>query len=440
MRLSELDGRRVGILGFGREGRSALRAIRTRAPAADLTVLDERAPLERPAGVSLQVGRLAELDLGRYEFLIKAPGISPYRPEIRAAVAAGVELTSCSALWFAESRAAPVIAVSGTKGKSTTAALIDFLLRAAGVEAALAGNIGVPLLDLLQGPAAEAYVVELSSYQTQDFNGRPDVAVLTALFPEHLDWHGDLETYYRDKLRLFAREPPVALVNGGDPESLRRTERLRSRALFNHPEGWQVGQRSIRAAGRERAPLPRWRLPGAHNRANLAAALAAVDALGVAVEPGIERLQDFEPLPHRIQIIGRRLGVTLVDDSISTSPRASMAALDSFAGRSTVIIVGGFDRGVSWAGFAEYVGAHPVELVVATGAGAARIAAALKAACPLQALIEAPAFADAVTEGLAATPTGGVLLLSPGAPSFGEFANFEARGRRFRELVLGNPE
>ncbi len=437
MRLCELDRRRVGILGFGREGRSALRAIRWLGLGPNLTVLDERPPAEPPEGAPLEVAPLAELALERFEVLIKAPGISPYRPEVRAAVAAGVRLTSCSALWFAEPRQAPVVAVSGTKGKSTTAALIHFLLRQAGVDAVLAGNVGLPLLDLLERPPCEAYVVELSSYQTHDFDGRPEVAVLTNLFPEHLDWHRDLETYYRDKLRLFAHQPR-ALVNGSDPESVNRTAALPRRTLFNHPGGWRVGQRAIHTADGERLPLSGWRLPGAHNRANLAAALAAVEALGAPVDPGIGQLAAFEPLPHRLEVVGEAGGIVVVDDSISTTPRATLAALRAFPQRPCVVIVGGFDRGLSWDEFAEYLIERPLPLVVATGANRSRIAAAMAAACPQQALIQAETLAEAVPPALAATPPGGVLLLSPGAPSFGEFENFEQRGRRFRELALGS--
>jgi UDP-N-acetylmuramoylalanine-D-glutamate ligase len=181
-------------------------------------------------------------------------------------------------------------------------------------------------------------------------------------------------------------------------------------------------------------------LPGLHNAQNVCAALAAIDATGLDAELLAAHAATFKPLPHRLQTLGTRDRIDYVNDSIATTPYATIEALLSLAGRATTVVIGGFDRGVSWNAFVEHVTRHPPHAIVTMGANGAAIAAALSAiAAPGFALSSAASLADAVARAQALTPPGGTILLSPGAPSFDQFRDYAERGREFARLAGFDP-
>jgi UDP-N-acetylmuramoylalanine--D-glutamate ligase len=374
--------------------------------------------------------------------VVKSPGISPYRGVAAEALAAGVRFTSGTALWFAARPDARVIAVTGTKGKSTTTALVAHLLRAGGQRVALAGNIGLPLLDLAGDEhRADWWVVELSSFQTRDMDAVPEIAVLLNLHPEHLDWHGSVEAYFADKLALFGRDgrrPRVAVLNAAQPlpEAMRPDADVR---WFGHATGYHVRDGAIHFGERPVFALADLPLPGAHNALNACAALTAVAATGVNASQLAPHLATFRPLPHRLQSLGVRDSLEYVNDSIATTPHATIAALAHHAARNTTVLVGGFDRGVDWQPFADHVAAHPPHAIVTMGQNGERIAALLRNR-PGVAVARAGSLADAMQRARELTPPGGIVLLSPGAPSFGEFRDYVERGRRFAALAGFDPE
>lgn len=455
MKLSQLEGRRVALWGWGREGRAAHAALRARGLAAPgggslpLTVFcapAEAAQVQALGDAALTACTQVDAErLSGFDVVIKSPGISAYRDDLEAAQARGTRFVGGTGLWFSERPEASRVCVTGTKGKSTTSALLAHLLRAGGRRTALAGNIGLPLLELLDA-RADSWVVELSSYQTRDVadsGERPDVAVVTNVFPEHLDWHGSEQRYVEDKLSLLTGgRPRNAVLNAADP-------RLAALALpdsqlhwFNREDGWHAragaiyrgGQRVLEATG-----LP---LPGRHNLANLCAALAALDALGLDAAGLAEHARSFAPLPHRLQRLGERDGIAWINDSISTTPHASMAALDACGDSPVVILVGGHDRGLDWAPFAERMRARPPKAVITMGQNGPRIHALL---APLAgqggfALSAASSLAEAVAQARAALADGGVVLLSPGAPSFGAWRDYTGRGREFAALAGFDPD
>ena len=204
MHIAELADRRVAIWGFGREGRAAIRALRQRCGEQHFTLFCSAAEVDavRAFDPALEIiaGEPDAATLGRFDVVVKSPGISAYKPALLTAQAQGTRFTSGTALWFDENQGARVIAVTGTKGKSTTSALLAHLARALGVRTALAGNIGLPLLELLD-QQADLWVIELSSFQTGEA-GSLELGVVTSLYEEHLDWHGSREQYVVDKLRL----------------------------------------------------------------------------------------------------------------------------------------------------------------------------------------------------------------------------------------------
>lgn len=444
VRISALEGRRVAIWGYGREGRAALAALRSRLPAQPLTLFcstEEAAQARSLADPALSIEAAVDAaGLAAFEIVVKSPGISPYAPPAAEAALLGTRFIGGSALWFAERSGERTLGVTGTKGKSTTTALIAHLLRAGGHRTALAGNIGLPLLELLDAEA-EFWAIELSSYQTRDAQ-TPEVAIVLNVFPEHLDWHGDEVRYVEDKLALLTQaRPEVAVIDATDARLAALSLPASRVVRFNAPDGWHLRDQVIH---RGEAPVFDTRtlpLPGRHNRVNLCAALAAIEALGVDAVALAPHAGDFRPLPHRLQPLGARGGVEYVNDSISTTPHASLAALDCYRGRRVAILLGGYDRGLDWAGFAERIAHDPPVAVVTLGQNGPRIHERLAphAHAARFALLAAEDMATAVRQAEAALDHRGVVLLSPGAPSFGRYRDYAERGRHFAEVAGFDP-
>jgi len=432
MRLGDLAGRRVALWGFGREGRATLHALRRVLPDLPVTVVDEGTPSEEPTGAELLTGPEGVAALGGFDVVVKSPGISLYRPEVEALRRRGVTVTSATRLWFAEPRRGRTLCVTGTKGKSTTASLLAHLLRAAGEVVELRGNIGRPLLDEAEREPT-AWVVELSSYQTADLDADPDVAVLLNLFPEHLDWHGDVETYYRDKVRLVAGlKRGRAVLNRTDRKTQELLDDVKDAVYFNDPAGFHVEGGEIRRGDRALIAVSELALAGRHNHENACAALAAVQCLGHDVAGVVPALTTFRGLPHRLCPVGERDGVLYVDDSISTTPQSAMAAIRTYAPRPTTVLLGGYDRGLGYGELARFLVDSGVEAVATLPASGVRIAAELsELGARRPEVFEASDLEEAVAWARRRTPPGGVVLLSPAAPSYGAFRNFEERGEAF---------
>ncbi len=456
LRIAQLEGRAVALWGWGREGRAAYHAIRSRVPALPLTLFcspDEAVDAATLCDPHLRTETDATAErLSAFEVVVKSPGISPYKPESAAAAARGTRFIGGTALWFGEHAddngvVANAICVTGTKGKSTTTALLAHLLRAGGHVTALAGNIGLPLLETLDPPRSpEFWAIELSSYQTGDVadsGAHPQVAVALNLFPEHLDWHGSHERYIEDKLRLLTHaQPRIAVVNARDPRLAALSLPHSVVRRFGDADGWHLREDDLYrgdAFVMDTRSLP---LPGRHNRGNLCAVLAAIEALGLDAVALAPHAASFRPLPHRLQVLGARDGLTYVNDSISTTPHASLAALDCFGDRRVAILVGGHDRGLPWEDFASAMAEHAPVAVITMGQNGPRIRALLQPVAARGAFVlgEASDLADAMRQAREALAGEGIVLLSPGAPSFGPYRDYVARGRHFAELAGFDPD
>jgi UDP-N-acetylmuramoylalanine--D-glutamate ligase len=382
--------------------------------------------------------------LGACDVVIRSPGVSVYRDELVSLRRRGVPVTTATGLWLAEVGGAGVIGVTGTKGKSTTAALIHHLALAAGLPAHLAGNIGVPALDLLDRPAGELAVIELSSYQIADLSVGPEVVVVTNVFAEHTDWHGSFEAYRADKLRVLGL-PGVraAVVNGRDPALvLAATESgLAGGAgvlseVYGVAGGWDVVDGDVWFGGSPVVGQASMPLRGVHNALNLCAALSGLSAFGVPLPADLPgALAGFAGLPHRLEVVAERDGVLWVNDSISTTPESTLAALDSFSDRPVVLVAGGVDRGQDYGDLGRELARRGAAVVGLPVTGGRLIGAALGAGLGDGLAVEAAGMEEAVglARGLAAA--GGAVLLSPAAPSFNAYRDFEERGEHFRGLV-----
>lgn len=451
MKLADLEHARVAVWGYGREGRAALAVLRRRFPQKTLTLFcseaegrvaldatnDFPSPPTLAGAGSLEIATAppdAEA-LSRFDVVIKSPGISPYKSPVPEARSAGVQFTSGTALWFAQNPQARVIAVTGTKGKSTTSALIAHVARALGVRTALAGNIGMPLLEL-EGQRADLWVVELSSFQTGEA-GPIEVGVIANLYEEHLDWHGTRERYFADKLKL-ADAARRLVVNALQPDLLARTAAHAQRTTFGDRAGWHVHDGAIWRADVPVLPAHTLPLPGAHNAQNVCAALTALETAGFDALAAASHVATFKPLPHRLQALGECDRIEYINDSISTTPHATIQALRSLHGRAVTVIVGGFDRGVDWNPFVEYVAKYPPHGLVAMGANGARIAESLRGIRDC-AVSRVATLDEAVSRARAQAPVRSVVLLSPGAPSFDQFKDYAERGREFARLAGFDP-
>ncbi|WBB75554.1 UDP-N-acetylmuramoyl-L-alanine--D-glutamate ligase [Micromonospora sp. WMMD1128] len=443
MRLSDLRGRHVAVWGAGREGRAAVVAIAAHAPAG-LVAVDDSAnfltlPWEGPlaAAAPLVTGEEGFERLAAADVVVRSPGVPNTHPWMGELRRRSVPVTQGSALWMAD-HADRTVGVTGSKGKSTTSSLISHLLTAMDRPNVFGGNIGVPLLDL---PEAELYVLELSSYQCADLTDSPRVAVVTALFPEHLDAHGGEREYYRDKLNLVAHGPRTVVVNGADPRlAVELGDRAAVRAGAPDTTHVATGPDGTPWFHMRDAPLfPRAVLPlvGRHNEGNLCVALAVLDALGVDVVARRDSLAvavaEFQGLAHRLTEIPDPSGLTFVDDTLATSPYAAMHAIDAYEGRPLTVIVGGTDRGLDYAPLREHLAEREITVIGIPDSGP-RIVAAL-AGLPAVRTEVAEDLVAAVGLARKLTPAGGVVLLSPAAPSYGRFRNFEHRSEVFAQAV-----
>ncbi|MEU8263887.1 UDP-N-acetylmuramoyl-L-alanine--D-glutamate ligase [Micromonospora sp. NPDC048999] len=443
MRLSDLRGRHVAVWGAGREGRAAVIAIAAHGPAG-LVAVDDSAnflslPWEGPvaAAAPLVTGEDGFARLVAADVVVRSPGVPSTHPWMIELRRRAVPVTQGSALWMAD-HGHRTVGVTGSKGKSTTASLISHLLAAMDRPNVFGGNIGVPLLDL---PEAELYVLELSSYQCADLTESPRVAVVTALFPEHLDAHGGEREYYRDKLNLLAHGPHTVVVNGADPRlAVELGDRAAVRAGLPGATHVASGPDGTPWFHLRDTPLfPRGVLPlvGRHNEGNLCVALAVLDALGVDVVERKDSLAvavaEFQGLAHRLTEIPDPSGVTFVDDTLATSPYAAMHAIDAYEGRPLTVIVGGNDRGLDYTPLREHLAEREITVIGIPDSGP-RI---------VEALAGLPAVRTELAEDLVAavglsrklTPAGGVVLLSPAAPSYGRFRNWEHRSEVFAQAV-----
>jgi len=425
----------VLLYGAGREARSTRGFIAARAPRTKVYVTVDSGEADIP-----DAELIAPVDLPqaiadkKFGTIVKSPGVSRYRPVFAVAREAGIAVTSNLNLWaqtFREGR--KVVAITGTKGKSTTATLVWLMLTESGLDAGLAGNVGVAPLEIAD--THKIVVFELSSYQTADMAFSPDIAGITNLSPEHTDWHRDVERYYRDKLNLIDRDTPfpVALGHGAHDHPL-VLEALRERSRLIPPLAPFLADRIASAVTRSK-------LKGEHNLDNAWLAAAIALKAGADIEGVVRGIQKFEPLPHRLEEheFG---GVTFVDDSISTTPEATKVALAAYPGRRIALIAGGHERQQDYRELAGLLEPRGVEVLVCLPVTGDRLATATYAAAPNIEVLEAPTLEAGMQALLSRKSRIDTIILSPAAPSYGQklddttvFKNFEERGTAFIKLA-----
>jgi len=440
----ELRGRRAIVLGAGVTGRAAARFLQARGAAVDL---HDDAPRERlhpdvavlaEAGVGILPGG-AGLDPARYDLAVLSPGISVHDPRVRALAEAGVEVTGEVEL-ASRFLDAPLLAITGTNGKTTVTELLGEVLRAGGRRVFAGGNLGTPLVEAV-GQEWDFLVVEVSSFQLETIRDfRPRAAVLLNVTDDHFDRHRDLEEYARAKGRIFENQGPgdAAVVNRDDPVAWNTGRRARSAVLSYSTEralpvgAWLEGDDAVfLLPGRDgiRVPAGEFRLPGRFNRGNALAACLAAAWVGAAPADAWATAREFRAGPHRLQPFLEWRGVRFVDDSKATNVGAVAAALESVQ-PPVVLVGGGVDKGGDYGPLREPLGRVAREVLL-VGAAATRMAEALDGAAPLRVAADWP---EAVRLAVAAARPGDTVLLSPACSSFDFFTGYAERGDTFQRL------
>ncbi len=438
--MERIEAARVLVVGLARSGVAA--ATLAAHDGAEVWVTDRRLAaelrpqLERlPPGVRSFLGDHPAACLEGVDLVVSSPGVAADAPILTAARERGISvLAEVEYAWLHEP-SRPLVAVTGSNGKSTVTVLIAEMLSASGMAAVPGGNLGAPASELVLRSGWEWWVLEVSSFQAELLTSmRPTVGVFLNLSQDHLERHPDMATYLAAKQRLFAfQSPGDAAVLNGDDEAVAGTPTRARRLLFSlhRPvDAWLAGDR-LMMGEKELLSRDRVGLMGIHNVANaLAAALAAEEA--GAARPTIARvLESFEGLEHRHRIVHSAGGVRWVDDSKATNVGATLAALSGYPERSVHLILGGLGKGQDFAILREEVH-RAAAAVYLIGSDAATIAAALEEAAPV---VLCGTLEVAVRRARTAAATGQWVLLAPACASFDQFSDYGQRGDRFTALA-----
>lgn len=439
-----IKGKRVLLLGFGREGQSTYHVLNQLGTYETLDIADLSPPAHRPEdGIIWHTGPDYQKCLDDYDVVFKSPGIVLEKP---------TEAYRCSILSqtevFFQCFRDQIIGITGTKGKSTVTTLLYHLLKQAGMDTLMVGNIGIPALDHMEEVGPDTRIVfELSCHQLEYMTVSPHIGILINIHEEHLDHYGTMEKYVEAKHHIFSNQKPedILICNqqclpmpGTCPSRLIKAGTDTAGAELNithEPDGtW------VRYDGRSyRIPGDEIRLLGQHNYFDIGVAYAVCSMLGMDDMVFTEGLKSYEPLPHRLQYLGQREGVKYYDDSISTICDTTIQAIKTLRDTDTVLI-GGMDRGIDYRDLIEFLSQCTVPHIILMEATGKRIYQEIHKYYPefknRARLILAEHLEDGVKRARQITRPGTSCVLSPAAASYGIFKNFEERGETFARLVF----
>ncbi|HSX02084.1 MAG TPA: UDP-N-acetylmuramoyl-L-alanine--D-glutamate ligase [Candidatus Saccharimonadia bacterium] len=435
----------VAIIGYGIEGQAAAKYWADEG--ARIIICDADAELKVPKQYAAALGPNAHgpgvgylAQLGAMDLIVRSPGTRPdaiLAANPRSPGLAG-RITSGTREFFAQCPA-PIIGVTGTKGKGTTSTLIARILEAAGRTVWLGGNIGRPALEFLSQVREDHLVVlELSSFQLLDLEQSPEVAVCLMIAPEHLNWHTDMAEYVAAKGNIFAhqRADDLAVYKAGDARAIELAKLSAGQRLpYGAEPGAVVANGAVVIDGAKVCDVAEVALVGAHNLENVCAAVTATwELVGHDPAPIRAAITSFTGLPHRLELAGEVAGVRYYDDSFSTTPDAAIAAIKAFA-EPKVIILGGSDKGANFTRLAQAVEHGGVIHALLIGETAAQLEAALRRAGFTHFTTGFTDMPHLIETCYHITEPGDVVLLSPACASFGLFTDYKARGDQFKAAV-----
>ncbi|OGY57087.1 MAG: UDP-N-acetylmuramoylalanine--D-glutamate ligase [Candidatus Colwellbacteria bacterium RBG_13_48_8] len=397
---------RVAILGYGAEGKAVEKYLKKHEPGVKPVILDQKLDPN-------YLSRLREFDI-----VYRSPGVLYKLPEIQRAGWRGVKITSATNLFFEKARGV-TIGVTGTKGKGTTSALIYEILKAAGKKVFLGGNIGDPAINFLDELTNDSFsVLELSNLQLWDIKYSPHIAVVLDIFPDHMDWHKNFREYFGTKLNIIKRQ-------------------TKSDFVFYAPENKFVKRIARRSRGKKIAvkagSLPfELKIVGPHNLKNASMAAAVCAHLGVRPDIILNAVKNYKGLPCRLTRTAEKKGVTYYNDSASTNPQTTIAAVKSFPGAYKVLIAGGKDKGLDYSPLGEATAHEKMRLVILMGENKSKIKSALSSNIKIK---TAKTLKEAVQLARKNAQEGDIVVFSPGAASFDMFKNYQDRGEQFDKIV-----
>ena len=460
MKIQDLNGKKILVLGFGKEGQATLAAIRKHAPAAEVTIGDRDPHIACDDGSCwLQVGEGWLKNLHHFDVIIKSPGIPP-QSEFEAVKGRMTSSTQIFLDTIADS-GAMVIGITGSKGKSTTATLIYDILQAAhssqltAHSSSLIGNIGEPAISHIDEARKErhgersrtVFVMEMSSYQLMDLTVSPHIAVVTSFFPEHLDYHASapLNTGSTPLERYMDAKKHIARFQGSEDVIFYNAASSGAEEIAMESSGTRIPF-SVDDCP---VPMEQTHLIGDHNRCNIAAAYKVGVYLKIPRGIMMKTIREFRGLPHRLQSLGVHHGIEWIDDAISTTPESTIAALDALGDRVKTIILGGQDRGNDFSGLAQRIKNSSVKTIILFPGSGPRIRDALTHSAAGANIFDAQSMEEAVKLAMRETLTAQsskliahsshfialICLLSTASPSYNMFKNFEEKGDAFKYCI-----
>ncbi len=432
--MEDLENRPVTVMGLGRFGGGIAVAKWLANQGARVLVTDKDPAdsladsVKQLAGlpIKFRLGEHRHEDFQNTSLIVASPAVPLNNIYLQTARAAGVPITTEIRLFLERCPAKRTLGVTGTKGKSTTTAMLGAML-ARKFRTHVGGNIGRSLLDTLPQIAPDDLVIlELSSYMLEHLRAMrwsPHVALITMLAQDHLEWHGSVEAYLSAKTVLVEFQKPTdfAILNQNDPASQSLAKKTSAKVQWFGPTS---------------ASEFTLRIPGVHNQINAQGAFAAASCLGVTWEEAQAALDDFQALPHRLELVHEEKGVRYYNDSIATIPQAAIAALESFPDRKVIQIVGGHLKGLSITEMCKSL-ATRAKATICIGEKGPEIAAEIRrySIQPAPIVHERPDLAQAIPIAKSIAQPGDIVLLSTGCKSYDQFINFEQRGETFARLV-----
>lgn len=434
---------KIAILGFGGEGRAVYKFLKREGALKknELWILDRAETLEVPNGAKAQLGENYLEDLARFETIYRSPGVPYLAKELIAARKSGVKFSSATKLFFekAGQRNIPIIGITGTKGKGTTSTLLYKILKAAKKDVYLAGNIGLPAVEILPKLKKNSLVIlELSSFQLQDMERSPNIAVILETFPDHQEdiktakhgTHRSLAEYYASKGNIARHQTPVDKVF----------------FFANHAKSRELG---LLGRAKKIAVDPQkfvefdpeeLKIRGRHNFQNVCMATMVAESLGIPKKIIVRTVKNFKGLEHRSELIRKIGNVYFYNDSASTNPQTSSAAILAFKNKPFSIIMGGYDKGLDYAPVAKAVKAAKPRLIILMGANSKKIyesikntGAKVKFAKDLKSAVKLAT--PSSTSHYPLSTSHYSIVFSPGAASFDMFKNYSDRGKQFKKIV-----
>jgi UDP-N-acetylmuramoylalanine--D-glutamate ligase len=403
---------RVAIIGFGREGQALYKYLNRQKPRPEITILDRK----------LDPNYLNDLE--RFDIIYRSPGVPYNLPEIQRAIKNGVKFSSGTELFF-ENAKGKIIGITGTKGKGTTSKLIYKILKNAGYDAYLAGNIGKPSITILNRLNKNSItVLEMSSFQLQDLHYSPEIAVVLGIFPDHMDSHKNFKEYFEAKAQItrFQKKKDTVIYAAGNKYSEKIAKASKGRKIIVRTDKNNL----------PRIDPDKLKIRGRHNLINVTVASAVAKEFHVSDKIIIKTALNYRGLPFRLENIATINGIKIYNDSASSNPLSTVAAIKAFH-EPTIVMMGGKDKNLDFAPVKKALKESSAKLVIIYGENRNKIFKSISGLKPIK-MVNGN-LENAFTLALSRAKHGDSIVFSPGSTSFDMFIDYQDRGARFNAIV-----